>query len=85
MFVYALMPEVRKILARTYLDTAASPYLYSPAIFDIACRIMGPERILFGSDFPLLRLDRYLKELDKAGLEEPTIDLILGGNLEKLL
>lgn len=84
-FIYALMPEVRKILARTYLDTAASPFLYSPDIFGIACRVMGPEKIFFGSDFPLLPLERYLKELDKAGIEGSTRDLILGGNIQRLL
>lgn len=84
-FFYALMPEVRKILNRTYLDTAASPYLYSPEIFDIACRVMGPEKIFFGSDFPLLSLDRYVNELDKAGIQGPVRDGILGGNFLKLL
>jgi predicted TIM-barrel fold metal-dependent hydrolase len=84
-FVYALMPEVRKILARTFLDTAASPYLYSSDIFKAATMIMGPEKILFGSDFPLLRLERYLKELDRAGLDGEVRNGILGANVERLI
>ena len=83
-FVYALMPEVGAFLSRTYLDTAACPYLYDSRIFEIACRIMGPDKILFGSDYPLLALDRYRKELDKAGLDETIRQAILGGNAAKL-
>lgn len=79
-FIYALMPEVREIFARTYLDTAACPFLYDPRIFEVACRIMGPDKILFGSDYPLLPLSRYLKEMDKAGLDGDLREGILGIN-----
>lgn len=84
-FIYALMPEVRHVLARTYVDTAASPYLYESEIFDVACRVLGPDKILFGSDFPLLALKRYLKELDRAGIDGPVREGILGGNVKRLL
>lgn len=85
LFFYALMPEVRAILERTYVDTAASPYLYSSEIFQVARIILGPGKILFGSDYPLLPFKRYLKELEKAGVEEQTKGKILGGNMEELL
>jgi len=84
-FVYALMPEVRSILARTYFDTAASPFLYDCKVFDVVSRIVGPDKILFGSDFPLLPLSRYTKELDKAGIDGAQREAILGGNCMKLL
>jgi uncharacterized protein len=84
-FVYALMPEVAAFLSRTYLDTAASPFLYDARIFEIAWRIMGPNKVLFGSDYPLLALDRYLKEMDKANLDEPMRHAILGENALKLI
>jgi uncharacterized protein len=84
-FFYGLMPEVSKILTHTYFDTAASPFLYDFRVFDVACRILGPEKILFGSDFPLLSLPRYLKELDKTELDETIRDGILGKNILKLL
>jgi uncharacterized protein len=85
LFIYGLMPEVGKVLGRTYLDTAASPFLYDSRVFDIACRIMGPEKILFGSDFPLLPLSRYVKELEKADLAGNVKAGILGENLRRLL
>jgi len=84
-FVWALMPEIASILARTYLDTAASPYLFDAKIFEVACRIMGTDKVIFGSDYPLLPLKRYLADMDKAGIEGPVREAILGGNLLKLL
>jgi predicted TIM-barrel fold metal-dependent hydrolase len=84
-FFYALMPEVRKILARTYVDTAASPFLYSAEIFEVARTVIGEDKILFGSDFPLLPLKRYLKELDKVGIDGDFRDKILGGNTRSLI
>ncbi len=83
-FIYALMPEVREILSRTYLDTAACPFLYDPRIFEVACRVLGPDKILFGSDYPLLPLSRYLKEMEKAGLDEALREGILGANARNL-
>lgn len=84
-FVWALMPEIRDLMARTYLDTAAAPFLYDSKIFEIACRIMGPEKILFGSDYPLLPLSRYLKEIEKTDIPGDVRARILGGNAAELL
>ncbi|MDQ7784256.1 MAG: amidohydrolase family protein [Desulfomonilaceae bacterium] len=84
-FVYALMPEVAKILSRTYLDTAASPYLYDPKVFRVAADIMGVDKILFGSDYPLLPLSRYVKQLEEAGIDGDMRERILGRNLADLL
>lgn len=84
-FFYALMPEVGSILARTYLDTAASPFLYDCKVFEVASRIMGQDKILFGSDYPLLPLSRYTKEFDKAGIDSGLRAAILGGNFMKIL
>lgn len=84
-FFYALMPEVAQILTRTYVDTAASPFLYDSKVFKVACAILGPEKILFGSDYPLLPLKRYLREMDEAGIDDSARTAILGGNLHRIL
>ncbi len=84
-FVYALMPEISKVLARTYLDTAAAPYLYKSKVLEIACDIMGFDKVLFGSDYPLLSLARYIKQLDVADLKLEIRRAILGGNVMKIL
>jgi uncharacterized protein len=84
-FVYGLMPEVAALFSRTYLDTAACPLLYDPRVFEVASRIMGPDKIIFGSDYPLLPLSRYLKEFDKAGLDGDLKAGILGENISRIL
>jgi len=83
-FIYALMPEIAGVLTRTYLDTAASPFLYDNRIFDIASRVLGSQRILFGSDYPLLPLSRYLEALNLAGLDDGLRSAILGENAARL-
>jgi uncharacterized protein len=80
-----LKREVRKVLRNTYFDTAASPFLYRPEIYQYAAQIMGVEKILYGSDYPLLGLNRYLKELDQAGLNEEQRSAILGRNSQRVL
>ena len=77
--------EVREVLRNTYFDTAASPFLYRPEIYQYAIQIMGVEKILYGSDYPLLALDRYLKELDQAGLHQDQREAVLGGNSQRVL
>ncbi len=82
---YGLMPRVKKALASTYFDTAATPLLYSPSVYRHAIDILGGERILFASDFPFLSQKRCLRETRKAGLSEEELRLILGGNALRLL
>ncbi len=82
---YALMPEVRKAMKNVFFDTAASPLLYSPQIYEQAVQLVGAERILFGSDYPLLEQGRALKEITSLNLSEETKNLILAGNAQRLL
>ncbi len=85
-FFYNLLKKaVREALANVWFDTAASPYLYAPEIYAAALRLAGPDRILFGSDFPLIRPMRYFREVAAAGLSEEEISAILGGNARKVL
>ena len=85
LFYALLKKEMKARLARVYFDTAASPYLYDAAMYRIAVDIIGPEKILFGTDFPLLPPSRYFKEMEKAGLRPEEIRLVCGGNADKLL
>jgi predicted TIM-barrel fold metal-dependent hydrolase len=47
--------------------------------------MVGPDKILFGSDYPLLPPQRYLKEMEAAQLPDDWREMILGGNLARLL
>ena len=82
---YALMPEVKQAMKNVYFDTAASPFLYSPQIYSQVSQLIGADRILFGSDYPLLAQTRLLQEIGSADLPEEAKSLILAGNAQKLL
>ncbi|MBM3944142.1 MAG: amidohydrolase [SAR202 cluster bacterium] len=81
---YALMPEVGKALANTYVDTAASPFLYDARVFDAVAAAMGAERILLGSDYPLLRHSRLRAHLDASKLSATAKRAVLGGTAARL-
>ena len=82
---YALMPEVRQALENVYFDTAASPYLYRPEIYVHISQLIGSDRILFGSDFPVIAQSRVLNEILAADLPEENKEEILCGNARRLL
>jgi predicted TIM-barrel fold metal-dependent hydrolase len=82
---YELMPEVAKVMANVYYDTAASPFLYSKRIYAIAREIVGVEKIFFGTDFPLISPRRYYKELEGSGLSKQDREKILGLNFSRLI
>ncbi|MFC2056084.1 amidohydrolase family protein [Chloroflexota bacterium] len=82
---YTLMPEVEQAMRNVFFDTAASPFLYSPQVYSQVIRLVGADKILFGSDYPLLAQSRLLGEVRSLDLPEETNSLILSGNAQKLL
>ncbi len=83
---YGLMKkEAPEVFRKVYFDTAASPYLYRPAIYRLAAEMVGVEKIHFGSGYPLLPPSRYVKEIQDAGLSEEWQEMILGKNLAGVL
>ncbi|MDQ3705293.1 MAG: amidohydrolase family protein [Chloroflexota bacterium] len=82
---YELMPEVRETLRNVYYDSAASTYLYNFDIFPIAAQLVGTERILWGTDFPLLSQAKFLKRVRSSGLSDEQLAAVLGGNAARLL
>lgn len=86
LFFYMLLKkEVSEALAGVWVDTAASPFLYHPEIYPLALKILGAEKILFGTDFPLLRPSRYFREIEEAGVSDADRRKILGKNARDLL
>ncbi len=85
LFYELMKKEVPQTMSHVMYDTAASPYLYRPEVYQTAVRICGAERIVFGSDFPLLPPSRYFKEMAEAGLSREQIRLICGENLARFL
>ncbi len=82
---YALMPEVKKALGNVFFDTAASPFLYIPQIYHQVIQLVGADKILFGSDYPLMPPSRLLREIESLDLPGETKSLILSGNAWRLL
>jgi len=86
LFFYGLMKkEVKEALKNVWFDTAASPFLYTIDIYQIAVQIIGPEKILFGSDYPLLNPDRYLREMDSAYISSESKTAMVWQNARELL
>ena len=84
-FFSLLKKEVKEKLQNVYFDTAASPFLYDADIYRTAINVIGIDKILLGSDFPLLSPARYFKELQGTDLAADEADAICGLNAKQLL
>jgi len=86
LFFYALMKkEVKDRLKNVWFDTAASPFLYKQTIYRLAGEIVGYDKILFGTDYPLLPASRYYADIDSSGVSEEAKEKILGINAQELI
>ncbi len=84
-FFYNIMKkQVSTILKNIWYDTAASPYLYGPRIYDLAAGAGVIDKVLFGTDFPLLPPDRYYRELENTHLSDREKKMVLGKNATNL-
>ena len=81
---YELMPEIEALTQNAYYDTAATPYLYDPQVYQIGAQTTA-SRMLFGSDFPLMSQRRALKYLAKAHLSTEQRRALLWDNGARLL
>jgi predicted TIM-barrel fold metal-dependent hydrolase len=81
---YELMPEVREALSNAWYDTAAVPFLYRPEVYRAVAEMSGTEKILFGSDWPLLSPQRVIDHVREAGFGQAEVNAVLGGNARRL-
>jgi len=82
---YALMPEVPEVLKNVYFDSAASPFLYRPEVFAEVAGLVGANKIIFGTDYPLIGHRRLLQQVQNADLDVSAKNAILSGNFAGLL
>jgi predicted TIM-barrel fold metal-dependent hydrolase len=80
---YLQMPEVRSAIDSVYFDTAAASLLYDDESVARLVDLAGPERVLFGSDYPLLSPRRQIQRL-AAQLPAPVVEAVCGGNARRL-
>jgi predicted TIM-barrel fold metal-dependent hydrolase len=82
---YELMPEIAIAAARVVYDTAASTYLYRPRVFRAVLDVVGRERVLWGSDHPVLSMGRFLRRVrETADLRPDELEPVLGGNARRV-
>lgn len=88
---FEMNAAVGRALAGAFYDTAASPLIYGEGITRAVASVIGTERILFGSDYPILprgekspTFEPFLKVVRDVGLLPAAQEAILGGNARKL-
>ncbi len=80
---YELMPEVAAATQQVTYDSAASTYLYRRDVWQVALRLLGPERILFASDYPVLGQQRLLART-RIDLPAEVQAAVLGDNAARV-
>ena len=81
---YELMPEVAALTRNVVYDSAASTYLYRFDVFPTVLSLVGTERVLFASDYPVLTQRRFLQRVRNAGIPPSALGEVLGGNAERV-
>jgi uncharacterized protein len=84
-FYHLLKKAVKETLKNVYYDTAASPFLYDSRIYRYAKDLVGMDKVLLGTDYPLLKPARYFKEMAEAGLNKADMDTVCGKSAARLL
>jgi len=77
---HELMPEIADICRNVVYDTAASTYLYRWDVFPAAEQMIGAGKILFGTDFPLLKQKPFLRKTISSGLSSTSLQSVLADN-----
>lgn len=89
-----LNPYIKEKWGNVFYDLAATPLLYDPSVLSLATKVVGAERILFGSDFPLRcfpkrdkspNFETMVKWVEKTQLSEEEKSKIFTHNAQKLL
>lgn len=74
------MPEVHAVTRNVAYDSAATTYLYRPAVFETVISITGTDRVLFATDYPVLRQDRLAASVAAGLADRHTRDRVMHGN-----
>ena len=83
-FYNCMKKQTKDMLKNIWYDTAASPFLYDPQIYDIAVAAGVEDKVLLGTDFPLLNPGRYYKDMDFSHITALQKKKFLGRNAAAL-
>lgn len=81
---YELMPEVHAVTRNVVYDSAATTYLYRQQVFEHVTALAGRERVLFASDYPILRQDRLLRRVERIVGDQPGFGDLVSGNADRV-
>ncbi len=81
---YELMPEVAELTRNLVYDSAASTYLYRSTVFPTVIDLVGSHRVLMGTDYPVLRQDRFLRRILRLDLPNDVLESILWHNAARV-
>ena len=82
---YELMPEVEALTRNVVYDTAASSYLYRPAVFRSVLDITGEDRVLWASDHPVLGMGKFLQRTRRmADIHPEELGPVMAGNARRV-
>jgi predicted TIM-barrel fold metal-dependent hydrolase len=84
-FFNLLKKEVKESLKNVYFDTAVSTLLYDNSMLPMAIDIIGADKIIFGSDFPIEVPWDYFEVFRKTGMTQDVMDKICGMNIKRIL
>ena len=82
---YSYMPEVRDYLDKVWFDTAAFPFLYDNDILRGLISTVGSDKIIFGSDFPLIPQEKVISYIEGSSIDQDDKRKIFCDNLNDLL
>jgi predicted TIM-barrel fold metal-dependent hydrolase len=85
LFFYENLKGGRRTLRNVWYDVAASPFVYGPEIFSSCESSAAADKVIYGSDFPILRYPRYEKMFSQAGMSPEYKNAITCANARRML
>ncbi|MGN0838280.1 MAG: amidohydrolase family protein [Pyramidobacter sp.] len=85
LWLYETMPEMKMYLKNACYDTAAWPFLYGPSVLAAAKAAGVLNKMLYGTDWPILDRKRFETRLENCGLTDEEKAAFLGKNAENLM
>lgn len=81
---YELMPEVKAVVSNVSYDTAASTYLYRFEVFETVIRLVGADRVIFGTDYPVLTMKRFTERVRSLPMDVGERLALFAGNAQRV-
>ena len=92
--LHELNNAFRKTAQNLYYDTAAVPLLYRKSVYKHIIEIAGADKLIFGTDYPLLvkpktqrvpTFEPILEDLKSSGIDEADLKKVCSQNMARLL